>query len=54
VILSSLGFIMFMQVSSERKSDTGKENVTKGEQFGRVSSKKGRKTASLTRPVSLK
>ena len=41
---------MFMQV----KSDTGKENVTNGEQFGRVSSKKRQKTASLTRPVSLK
>lgn len=45
---------MFIQVSSERKSDTGKENVTKGEQSGRVSSKKGQKTASLARPVSLK
>lgn len=43
--------VLLKMVASERKSDTGKENVTKGEQFGRVSSKKGRKTASLTRPV---
>ncbi|KAJ6945543.1 hypothetical protein NC651_000565 [Populus alba x Populus x berolinensis] len=43
--------VLLKMVSSERKSDTGKENVTKGEQFGRVSSKKRQKTASLTRPV---
>ncbi|KAF9688920.1 hypothetical protein SADUNF_Sadunf01G0038200 [Salix dunnii] len=43
--------VLLKMVSSERKSDTGKENVTKGEQSGRASSKKGQKTASLARPV---
>ncbi|KAG6787907.1 hypothetical protein POTOM_003954 [Populus tomentosa] len=43
--------VLLKMVFSERKSDTGKENITKGEQFGRVSSKKRQKTASLTRPV---
>ncbi|KAJ6713084.1 P-LOOP CONTAINING NUCLEOSIDE TRIPHOSPHATE HYDROLASES SUPERFAMILY PROTEIN [Salix purpurea] len=43
--------VLLKMVSSERKTDTGKENVTKGEQSGRVSSKKGQKTASLARPV---
>lgn len=39
-----------MQVSGEKKSDVGKENLAK-EQPGRKASKKGRKTASLSRPV---
>ncbi|KAK9288096.1 hypothetical protein L1049_016543 [Liquidambar formosana] len=40
-----------MQVSAERKSDSGNQNVSKEGQLGRVSSKKGRKTVSLSRPV---
>jgi chromosome transmission fidelity protein 18 len=41
-------------VSAEKKSDMGKENIAKEEQSGKKSSKKGRKTASLSRPVSLR
>ncbi|WCJ24233.1 Replication factor C large subunit [Euphorbia peplus] len=44
--------VILKMVSAERKSTTGKENVTKGEETGKPSSKKGRKkTASLSRPV---
>ncbi|KAJ9154037.1 hypothetical protein P3X46_027415 [Hevea brasiliensis] len=43
--------VILKMVSAERKSGTGKENATKGEQSGRPSSKKGRKTLSLSRPV---
>ena len=39
-----------MQVSAEKKSDVGKENLAK-EYPGRKSSKKGRNTGSLSRPV---
>jgi len=40
-----------MQISSERKPDAGKQSLGKGQQE-RKSSKKGSKTASLSRPVS--
>lgn len=53
-LLSYIIAVIFMQVSAERNSDTGKENAAKGEQSGRPSSKKVRKTMSLSRPVSLK
>ncbi|XP_012092645.1 chromosome transmission fidelity protein 18 homolog isoform X2 [Jatropha curcas] len=43
--------VILKMVSAERRSDTGKEKVAKGEQSGRASSKKGRKTTSLSRPV---
>ncbi|KAK3025456.1 hypothetical protein RJ639_041342, partial [Escallonia herrerae] len=38
-------------VAAEKKLDTGKENVAQGEQFGRTSTKKKRKDATLLRPV---
>lgn len=40
-----------MQVSAERKSNSGKENVVQEEQSGKKSSKKKRKDTSLIRPV---
>ncbi|XP_059632203.1 uncharacterized protein LOC132274873 [Cornus florida] len=43
--------VILKMVSAERKSDTGKENVAKEEQSGRMSSKRKRKNASLSRPV---
>lgn len=43
---------MFMQVCADRKSYMEKENVNNEQKAGRVSSKGGRKTASLSRPVS--
>lgn len=43
--------VIVKMVSAEKKSDMGKENVAKEEQSGKKSSKKGRKTASLSRPV---
>ncbi|KAG8636856.1 hypothetical protein MANES_15G051466v8 [Manihot esculenta] len=43
--------VILKMVSAERNSDTGKENAAKGEQSGRPSSKKVRKTMSLSRPV---
>ncbi|KAM3756300.1 hypothetical protein ACB098_02G101700 [Castanea mollissima] len=43
--------VIVKMVSAEKKSDMGKENVAKEEQPGKKSSKKGRKTASLSRPV---
>ncbi|XP_065862856.1 uncharacterized protein [Euphorbia lathyris] len=44
--------VILKMVSADRKSTTGKENVTKGEETGKASSKKGRKkTVSLSRPV---
>ncbi|KAK6914254.1 ATPase, AAA-type, core, partial [Dillenia turbinata] len=42
---------LVLQVTAERKSDLGKENVTKEGKPGRSSSKKGHKTALLSRPV---
>jgi len=39
-----------MQISAERKSDVGKQTLGKG-QLERKSSKRGSKTASLSRPV---
>lgn len=41
-----------MQVSADRKFDMEKDNVNKELKLGRFSSKRGRKTASLSRPVS--
>ncbi|CAN1790029.1 Chromosome transmission fidelity protein 18 homolog [Linum perenne] len=38
-------------VSSDKKSESGKENIAKGELSGRALLKKGRKAASLSRPV---
>ncbi|KAE8076222.1 hypothetical protein FH972_014885 [Carpinus fangiana] len=43
--------VLLKMVSAEKKSDMGKENIAKEEQSGKKSSKKGRKTASLSRPV---
>ncbi|XP_048235422.1 chromosome transmission fidelity protein 18 homolog isoform X3 [Ricinus communis] len=43
--------VILKMVSAERKSNTGKENVAKGDQSGKISAKKGRKTVSLSRPV---
>ncbi|KAG6731295.1 hypothetical protein I3842_01G122700 [Carya illinoinensis] len=43
--------VLLKMVSAEKKSDMGKENVAKEEQSGKKSSKKGHKTASLSRPV---
>ena len=40
-----------MQVSSDKKSDLGKENLAR-EQSGKKLAKKGHKGASLSRPVS--
>jgi hypothetical protein len=42
-----------VQISAERKPDAGKQSFDKG-QMERKSSKKGRKTASLSRPVSFR
>lgn len=42
------------QVSADKKSDMEKENVNKEQTSGKASSKKGRKSASLSRPVSFK
>jgi hypothetical protein len=42
-----------VQISAERKPDAGKQSLDKG-QTERKSSKKGRKTASLSRPVSFR
>ncbi|GLT72910.1 hypothetical protein SLA2020_448050 [Shorea laevis] len=43
--------VLLKMVSAEKKSDMGKENIAREEQSGKKSSKKGRKTASLSRPV---
>ncbi|KAA8548452.1 hypothetical protein F0562_000136 [Nyssa sinensis] len=43
--------VILKMLSSERKSDTGKGNAAKEEQQGKMSSKKRRKYASLSRPV---
>ncbi|XP_021822992.1 chromosome transmission fidelity protein 18 homolog isoform X2 [Prunus avium] len=40
-----------VEVSADRKFDTEKDNVNKELKLGRFSSKRGRKTASLSRPV---
>ncbi|KAI4346173.1 hypothetical protein L6164_013246 [Bauhinia variegata] len=42
--------VLLKMVTAEKKSKAGKENLAK-EQLGRKSSKKGHKTASLSRPV---
>lgn len=44
-------YLLFMQVSAERKADNKKGNVANMDESGHVSSKKGHKTASLSRPV---
>ncbi|CAK7336240.1 unnamed protein product [Dovyalis caffra] len=46
--------VLLKMVLAERKADTGKENVTKGEQSRRITSKKGQKTATLARPEGMK
>ncbi|KAK3019198.1 hypothetical protein RJ639_002970 [Escallonia herrerae] len=43
--------VILKMVAAEKKLDTGKENVAQGEQFGRTSTKKKRKDATLLRPV---
>ncbi|KAK0607817.1 hypothetical protein LWI29_021036 [Acer saccharum] len=43
--------VILKMVSDERKNDIGKDNVAKEEQSGKTSSKKRRKTTSLSRPV---
>ncbi|CAL1384459.1 unnamed protein product [Linum trigynum] len=43
--------VILKMVSSDKKAETGKDNLAKGEQSGRILSKKGRKTSSLSRPV---
>ncbi|KAJ4722941.1 chromosome transmission fidelity protein 18-like [Melia azedarach] len=43
--------VILKMVSADGKSNTGKENVAKEEQSGKKSSRKGRKGASLLRPV---
>ncbi|CAN0915710.1 Fatty acid amide hydrolase [Linum grandiflorum] len=40
-------------VSSDKKAETGNENLAKGELSGRALSKKGRKAASLSRPLEI-
>lgn len=42
---------LLLQVSSERKSNSGKENVVQDEKSGKGSSKNKRKDTSLLRPV---
>ncbi|KAK7290458.1 hypothetical protein RIF29_04899 [Crotalaria pallida] len=42
--------VLLKMISAEKKSDGGKQSLDK-EQLGRKSSQKGRKTASLSRPV---
>ncbi|XP_024931217.3 uncharacterized protein LOC107422579 isoform X2 [Ziziphus jujuba] len=43
--------VILKMVSADKKSDTGKENFPNEENHERTSAKKGRKTASLLRPV---
>ena len=43
--------LLLMQVSAERKAHNRKGNVAKMDESGHISSKKGHKTASLSRPV---
>ncbi|KAK2643910.1 hypothetical protein Ddye_019105 [Dipteronia dyeriana] len=43
--------VILKMVSDESKNDIGKDNVAKEEQSGKTSSKKRRKTTSLSRPV---
>ncbi|KAH9681005.1 AAA domain-containing protein [Citrus sinensis] len=43
--------VILKMVSAERKSNTAKENVAKEDQSEKISKKKGRKKASLLRPV---
>ncbi|KAH7573070.1 hypothetical protein JRO89_XS03G0062900 [Xanthoceras sorbifolium] len=40
-----------VEVSAESKNDIGKENIAKEERSGKTSSKKQRKTTSLSRPI---
>lgn len=42
-----------MQLSAERKNDTGKENKTQEANSGRKFSKKKQKSSLLLRPVSM-
>lgn len=42
-----------MQVSADRKSDTGKENVAKGVHSGQKTSRKKPRNSLLLRPVSM-
>lgn len=46
--------MLLMQLSADRKSDIGKENVSKEEQIGRTSSRKKHRSESLSRPVRFK
>lgn len=41
-----------MQLSAEKKSDTGKENISQEANSGRKSSKKKQNSSVLLRPVS--
>ncbi|KAL7177426.1 hypothetical protein ACSBR2_030732 [Camellia fascicularis] len=43
--------VILKMLAAERKSDIGKENVSKEEELGRMSSRKKHKSASLSRPV---
>uniref|UniRef100_F6H817 Chromosome transmission fidelity protein 18-like n=1 Tax=Vitis vinifera TaxID=29760 RepID=F6H817_VITVI len=43
--------VILKMVSIERKADNRKGNVAKVDELGQISSKKGHKTASLSRPV---
>ncbi|CBI33782.3 unnamed protein product, partial [Vitis vinifera] len=43
--------VILKMVSTERKADNRKGNVAKVDESGQISSKKGHKTASLSRPV---
>ncbi|CAL5413737.1 unnamed protein product [Camellia sinensis] len=43
--------VILKMLAAERKSDIGKENVSKEEEQGRMSSRKKHKSASLSRPV---
>lgn len=44
--------MIMMQLSAERKSDTGKENISQEANSGRKSSKKKQNGSVLLRPVS--
>ncbi|KAL5781478.1 hypothetical protein ACOSP7_006507 [Xanthoceras sorbifolium] len=43
--------VILKMVSAESKNDIGKENIAKEERSGKTSSKKRRKTTSLSRPI---
>lgn len=51
MILGSNVLLLSMQVSADKKSETGTDNIIQSEQSGNTSSKKKRKDTPLLRPV---